>query len=77
MIRNDYSRSETKRRGLIDHRKQHFAEAKYEKLSYPHRLNFYTTPPTEDISLEQFEQWAIDRLRGTSSSHFSEEKCKR
>jgi DNA primase large subunit len=26
-------------------------------------LNFYATPPTADITLEQFEQWAIDRLR--------------
>jgi len=33
-------------------------------LQYPHRLNFYTVPPTADITLEQFEQWAIDRLRG-------------
>ncbi|KAF8455045.1 eukaryotic and archaeal DNA primase, large subunit-domain-containing protein [Kalaharituber pfeilii] len=30
---------------------------------YPHRLNFYSTPPTAEISLEQFEQWAIHRLR--------------
>ncbi|GAA5854515.1 hypothetical protein JCM5353_000035 [Sporobolomyces roseus] len=30
---------------------------------YPHRLNFYQTPPTEEITLEEFEVWAIDRLR--------------
>ncbi|GAA5854363.1 hypothetical protein JCM3766R1_002298 [Sporobolomyces carnicolor] len=30
---------------------------------YPHRLNFYEQPPTEEITLEQFEVWAIDRLR--------------
>lgn len=32
-------------------------------LKYPHRLNFYETPPTEEITLEEFEVWAIDRLR--------------
>ncbi|GAA5940600.1 DNA primase subunit PRI2 [Sporobolomyces koalae] len=30
---------------------------------YPHRLNFYQDPPVEEITLEQFEVWAIDRLR--------------
>jgi len=32
-------------------------------LAYPHRLSFYVAPPTADITLEEFEQWAIDRLR--------------
>lgn len=31
---------------------------------YPHRLNFYERPPVEEITLEEFETWAIDRLRG-------------
>ncbi|KDE04332.1 hypothetical protein MVLG_05212 [Microbotryum lychnidis-dioicae p1A1 Lamole] len=30
---------------------------------YPHRLNFYERPPQEEITIEQFEEWAIDRLR--------------
>ncbi|KAF8522232.1 DNA primase large subunit [Hysterangium stoloniferum] len=30
---------------------------------YPHRLNLYDIPPVEDITLEDFEVWAIDRLR--------------
>ncbi|SCV71677.1 BQ2448_3265 [Microbotryum intermedium] len=30
---------------------------------YPHRLNFYERPPLEEITIEQFEEWAIDRLR--------------
>lgn len=64
MIRSGQDRIEAKRRGEISHKKQQFKEAKFEKLNYPHRLNFYSTPPTEDITLEQFEQWAIDRLRG-------------
>ncbi|KAK0546840.1 DNA primase subunit pri2 [Tilletia horrida] len=30
---------------------------------YPYRLSFYTLPPTQEITLWQFETWAIDRLR--------------
>lgn len=35
---------------------------------FPHRLNFYERPPTEEITVEQFEEWAIDRLRCRSSA---------
>ncbi|KAK3297204.1 eukaryotic and archaeal DNA primase, large subunit-domain-containing protein [Chaetomium fimeti] len=47
----------------VDHRKKQFAGPAYKETQYPHRLNFYATPPTADITLEQFEQWAINRLR--------------
>ncbi|KAL7624979.1 DNA primase subunit pri2 [Parahypoxylon ruwenzoriense] len=60
MFRQD--RIDPKRRN-VDHRKQQFANPTYKENQYPHRLNFYETPPTADITLEQFEQWAIDRLR--------------
>ncbi|PWN99924.1 DNA primase, large subunit [Tilletiopsis washingtonensis] len=30
---------------------------------YPFRLNFYQRPPTHEVTIEQFELWAIDRLR--------------
>lgn len=30
---------------------------------YPHRLNFYNKPPTVEVTIDQFESWAIDRLR--------------
>ncbi|KAL9939023.1 hypothetical protein V8E36_001836 [Tilletia maclaganii] len=30
---------------------------------YPDRLSFYNLPPTQEITLWQFETWAIDRLR--------------
>ncbi|GAA6003477.1 DNA primase subunit PRI2 [Rhodotorula paludigena] len=30
---------------------------------YPHRLNLYERPPLEELTLEEFEVWAIDRLR--------------
>jgi hypothetical protein len=33
--------------------------------NYPHRLNFYSVPPHKEITLEEFELWAIDRLYGT------------
>lgn len=32
-------------------------------LKYPHRLCLYDQPPTEDITIEEFETCAIDRLR--------------
>ncbi|KAJ8133107.1 hypothetical protein O1611_g516 [Lasiodiplodia mahajangana] len=63
MLRQEYNRPDPKRRNLIDHRKKQFAEATYKETEYPNRLNFYATPPTADITIEQFEQWAIDRLR--------------
>lgn len=66
MIRQDPTRIAPKRRAVLDHRKKQFASAQYQEQTYPHRLNFYTLPPTADITLEQFEQWAIDRLRGLS-----------
>lgn len=31
--------------------------------SYPSRLSFYSLPPLEEITLEEFELWAIDRLK--------------
>ncbi|AEO63199.1 40c3ffc4-3767-4db4-9e7f-d5501b33545b [Thermothielavioides terrestris] len=57
------NRIDAKRRNVLDHRKKQFADPSYKETHYPHRLNFYSTPPTADITLEQFEQWAIDRLR--------------
>ncbi|KAI0434610.1 DNA primase, large subunit [Xylaria sp. FL1042] len=63
MLRQDFNRPDLKRRILADHRKKQFADPGYQANEYPHRLNLYATPPTADITLEQFEQWAIDRLR--------------
>ncbi|KAK7995976.1 hypothetical protein PG991_015443 [Apiospora marii] len=63
MLRQDFNRIDPKRRNVVDHRKKQFADPGYKETAYPHRLNFYAVPPTADITLEQFEQWAIDRLR--------------
>lgn len=63
MIRQDISRIDAKRRTTLHHSKKQFATPAHKDFEYKHRLNFYTVPPTADITLEQFEQWAIDRLR--------------
>ncbi|OTB00437.1 hypothetical protein M426DRAFT_65930 [Hypoxylon sp. CI-4A] len=63
MLRSDFNRVDPKRRTTLDHRKKQFSDPQYKETQYPHRLNFYEIPPTADITLEQFEQWAIDRLR--------------
>jgi DNA primase large subunit len=73
MRRHDFNRIDPKRRNIVDHRKQQFADPTYKETEYPHRLSFYATPPTADITLEQFEQWAIDRLR---SKQAIEKLCK-
>jgi DNA primase large subunit len=31
---------------------------------YPFRLNFYNKPPAMDITIEEFELFALDRLQG-------------
>ena len=63
MIRQDYNRIDPKRRSTLDYKKKQFASATFKVPDYPHRLNLYRLPPTAEITLEQFEQWAIDRLR--------------
>lgn len=32
-------------------------------LEYPHRINTYARPPTYDISIEHFEEYALARLQ--------------
>ncbi|KAL1980768.1 hypothetical protein VTN96DRAFT_3575 [Rasamsonia emersonii] len=63
MIRQDFHRIDPKRRATLDYKKKQFATPTYKQQEYPHRLNFYDVPPTAEITLEQFEQWAIDRLK--------------
>lgn len=35
---------------------------------YPHSLQFYTLPPVGNLSLQEFESFAVDRLKGKCSS---------
>lgn len=58
----------------IDHKKTHFAKASYKENDYPFRLSLYDVPPTAEISLEEFETWAIDRLR-SKNHHDSSQLC--
>jgi DNA primase large subunit len=63
MLRQDFNRIDPKRRNVVDYRKRQFADPQFKESTYQHRLNFYIDAPTAEITLEQFEQWAIDRLR--------------
>jgi len=65
MLRADHSRIEAKRRTFVDPKKQQFAPNAYQQQNYGSRLNFYALPPTAEITLEEFEEWAINRLKGT------------
>ncbi|KAK3675320.1 DNA primase subunit pri2 [Recurvomyces mirabilis] len=51
------------KRTVLDARKRQFAKSTHGPEEYPHRLNFYVVPPSGDIALEQFEEWAIARLK--------------
>jgi len=53
-------RQQTKKRSVL----KNFQIDVRHDASYPHRLNFYTVPPRNEITLEEFELWAIDRLYG-------------
>lgn len=75
MLRPDYNRYETKRRNVVDHRKKQHADPAFKPSDYPHRLNFYARPPTADIKLEEFEQWAIDRLKGIYRTQYTQAWC--
>lgn len=64
MIRQDFHRIDAKRRSNLDPKKKQFAQPIFQHHEYQHRLNFYTLPPTAEITLEEFEEWAINRLKG-------------
>ncbi|KAI9718683.1 MAG: hypothetical protein M1828_006618 [Chrysothrix sp. TS-e1954] len=61
--RDETARLDPKRRQHIDHKKKQFAQSTYKQSDYKQRLNFYSVPPTADITLEEFEEWAIHRLK--------------
>ena len=46
---------------------------------YPHRIQLYSTAPTDNISLQEFEELAVERLKGQllfPLHKFSELNCK-
>lgn len=76
MIRQEFSRLDPKRRNVNDYKKKQFAVPLYKQQEYCHRLNIYDLPPTAEIKLEDFEQWAIDRLRSMFRSSSTDcRKC--
>ena len=75
MIRQDNNRIDAKRRNVINPKKRQFAEPLYKQQDYPHCLNIYQVPPTAEITLEEFETWAIDRLRSRFSSSYLLPDC--
>ncbi len=42
------------------------ARLTYEEMPYPTRLNFYKDPPPLEISIEEFEQFALDRMQSNA-----------
>lgn len=64
MIRNDSSRIDPKRRNHVNHKNKQFAVPLWQQQEYKQRLNFYNIPPTANVTLEEFEEWAIHRLKG-------------
>ncbi|RPA78724.1 DNA primase large subunit [Ascobolus immersus RN42] len=64
MFRQDTPTAPKKYRAL-DTRKANVRQsaAQWASSDYPHRLNFYNIPPTAEVTLDEFEQWAIDRLK--------------
>ncbi|KAF2110409.1 DNA primase large subunit [Lophiotrema nucula] len=62
-LRTEYSRVDPKRRANLDYKKRQFANPEFKQQEYAHRLNFYVLPPTAEITLEEFETWAINRLK--------------
>jgi len=68
MIRSDHARIDAKRRSALDPKKRQFAQSTFQQQEYDHRLNFYTLPPVAEVTLEDFEEWAISRLKGTDFS---------
>ncbi|OLL24461.1 DNA primase large subunit [Neolecta irregularis DAH-3] len=42
--------------------RKNFEQEVVRQTTYPHRLNFYIEPPRNEITLEDFELWAICRL---------------
>lgn len=38
------------------------------QAEYPYRVNFYLKPPPSEITIEEFETFALDRLQGNKGN---------
>ena len=75
MASRPVARVDAKRRAVVDPKKRLFAKAQWKEQDYHYRMNFYTIPPTGDVSLEEFEEWGIARLKGTAFSVTRNDSC--
>ena len=53
-------------RNLTKKNLENYAEAALDGR-YPSAVQLYPTPPTQDISLESFEDLAVQRVRGSNN----------
>lgn len=60
------ARIEGRRRADVNPKRKQFSEPAFKQLNYKQRLNFYNLPPTAEITLEEFEEWAINRMKGVA-----------
>ena len=56
-------RQTAKRRRAQERKNFGYSDSSPVSTSYPYRLNYYSDPPQFEITLDQFEQWAIDRMK--------------
>jgi hypothetical protein len=45
------------------------AKSKKQNTLFGHNLQFYKIPPNGEISLQEFEDYAVDRLKGSLLLH--------
>lgn len=61
MFRQNSKRQKGQESGISSH--SNSADFAPVSIEYPYRLNFYDTPPLLEITVDDFEQWAIDRMK--------------
>jgi len=59
-------RSAPKKTGNVGMRSNNFATNKaiLSQASYASKVSLYRVPPEDDVSLDEFEQYSYDRLKG-------------
>lgn len=54
--------NQTKHINIRAQQRKNFSAEVSRETDYPHRLSFYSSPPFAEITIEEFQSWAIDRL---------------